>query len=261
MQSRAWRVACACLVAGAWLPASAGAEEPAKKNIEPALQEQIATDRDAQASQKRVDETADATRDLLQQYRNYLSEKQSLDEYTKQLAVQVSSQRDEIEFVQKQLVDIETTQREVMPLMQRMLETLVQFVELDLPFQIEERHKRVRGLQDMMGKADVTVSEKYRRIVEAYQIETEYGRTIEAYEGELAGTPPRTVRFLRLGRIALLYQTLDGEETGYWDAEKKQWVVDGSYRDAVRKGFAVADKAGAPDLLEAPVPAPKDTKS
>jgi hypothetical protein len=114
----------------------------------------------------------------------------------------------------------------------------------------------------MMGRADVSISEKYRRILEAYQIETEYGRTLEAYQGELgSGEGARTVRFLRLGRIALLYQTMDGKETGYWNASTKAWVVDDSYRGAVRHGFAVADKAGAPDLLIAPVPAPVAAKA
>jgi hypothetical protein len=109
----------------------------------------------------------------------------------------------------------------------------------------------------MMKSADVTISEKYRRIVEAYQIEIEYGRTLEAYQGELGqGAEARTVRFLRIGRVALLYQTPDARETGYWDAGQKQWVTDDSYRAAVKRGFAVADKVGAPDLLIAPVPAP-----
>ena len=243
-------------VAAALLLAATATAEP-EKTIEPALREQIATDRDAAASQQRVDETSDQTRDLLLQYRQYLSETQSLDAYSKQLAIQVDSQTNEIEFVGKQLLEIENTAREVMPLMQKMLDTLARFVELDVPFQLEERSKRVAGLKEMMTRADVTISEKYRRIIEAYQIETDYGRTLEAYQGELAGgAEPRTVRFLRLGRVALMYQTLDGEETGYWDAQQKKWVADDSYRSAVKKGFAVANKEGAPDLLEAPVPAP-----
>src|SRR5215813_7053719 len=198
---------------------------------------------------------------MLLQYRQYLKETQSLRQYREQLTAQVQSQTSEIEFLKQQLAGIETTAREVMPLMQKMLDTLDRFVKLDLPFQLEERSKRVASLRDAMARADVTISEKYRRIVEAYQIEADYGRTLEAYQGDLGtGADARTVRFLRVGRVALLYQTLDGEETGYWDASpsQKKWVEDDSYRSAVRRGFAVADKASAPDLLTVPVPAPSE---
>jgi len=120
----------------------------------------------------------------------------------------------------------------------------------------------VQGLKDMMGRADVTISEKYRRILEAYQVELDYGRTVEAYEGELAGEgDPRTVQFLRVGRVTLLYQTLDGRETGYWDAERKGWVVASEYGASFQEGIAVARKSRAPEMLMLPVPVPKEAQS
>jgi hypothetical protein len=160
--------------------------------------------------------------------------------------------------INKQLEEVETTSREVTPLMQRMLDTLGEFVALDIPFLLEERNHRVETLKQMMGRADVTISEKYRRILEAYQIEEDYGRTIEAYEAKLGeGADARTVQFLRVGRVALLYQTIDGRETGYWDAQKKGWVVDNDYRRSFKEGLAVAKKLRAPEMLLVPVPAPK----
>jgi chromosome segregation ATPase len=255
------RALAAALAAASALAQGAEAQEP-RKSLEPLVQEQVTADDAAVASQDRVDAISDETREMLLQYRQYLKEAKSLREYREQLEAQVESQAAEIEFVKQQLVEIETTARDVMPLMNRMLDTLERFVNLDLPFQLEERHKRVASLREAMDRADVTISEKYRRIVEAYQIETDYGRTLEVYQGELGeGADARTVRFLRLGRVALLYQTLDGEETGYWDAAQKKWVEDNSYRSAVRHGFAVADKSSAPDLLTAPVPAPTESRS
>jgi hypothetical protein len=113
-----------------------------------------------------------------------------------------------------------------------------------------------------MSRADVTISEKYRRIVEAYQVELEYGRTIEAYEGELAGGgESRTVQFLRVGRVSLLYQTLDGRETGYWDAQARRWVVSDDYARDFEEGVAVARKSRAPEMLLVPVPPPKESRS
>jgi len=251
--------ALAAALALASIAAPGAGAEGEKKSIEPAVKEQVAADAASIASQDAIDKLSDETRDMLLQYRQYLKEAQSLRQYREQLASQVQSQTSEIEFLKQQLAEIDTTAREVLPLMQKMLDTLERFVDLDLPFQLDERHKRIASLRDAMASADVAISEKYRRIIEAYQIEADYGRTLEAYQGELgSGADARTVRFLRVGRVALLYQTLDGEETGYWDASQKKWVEDDSYRSAVRRGFAVADKASAPDLLTVPVPAPSE---
>src|ERR1051325_3633047 len=176
--------------------------------------------------------------------------------------MQVKSQSERMANMKRQLGEIENTQRNVLPLMQRMIDTLEQFVKLDVPFLIEERTKRVANLKQILGRADVSTSEKYRRILEAYQIETEYGRTLEAYEGKLGeGDKARTVQFVRLGRISLMYQTPDGKETGYWDAANKKWVEDSSYAHDVKEAIRVAKKQGAPDLLWAPVPAPVAVKS
>jgi hypothetical protein len=226
------------------------------------MDEQMGTDSEARASQARIDALDDETQKLLSEYRKALADTESHSAYADQLEAQIRSQTDELAEIERQLLEIETTSREVFPLMQRMLETLEQFVGLDVPFLIEERTNRVATLGQMMTRADVTISEKYRRILEAYQVEMDYGRTIEAYEGELDGVGgARTVQFLRVGRVSLLYQTLDGAETGYWDATKKSWVVDSSYAPGFKEGVAVAKKSRAPEMLIVPVPAPKEARS
>ena len=195
---------------------------------------------------------------MLQKYNLLVAEAESMTNYSDQLQLQVKDQNDAIASYNQQLIDIEHTAREVMPMMQRMLDQIDRFVELDIPFLLDERRDRIQKLKDVMGKADVAISEKYRRIVEAYQIELDFGRTLESYEGKLQGdSAGRTVRFLRIGRVALLYQTLDGEETGYWDKEKKAWEVDNEYREAVKEGIEVATKQGAPELLGRRSPRPR----
>jgi hypothetical protein len=249
-------LACAALFAPARLLAQ---DTP----LERAVEAQIGVDEAAKAAQARVDGLDDETQKLLSEYRRALADAESYGAYADQLEVQVASQRDELAEMDRQLLEVETTSREVLPLMQTMLATLERFVALDVPFLAEERSRRVTTLKDMMGRADVTISEKYRRIAEAYQVELDYGRTIEAYEGELAGEgeDARTVQFLRVGRVTLLYQTLDGAETGYWDAGQKRWVVDDSYAHSFAEGVGVAKKARAPEMLIVPVPAPAESRS
>lgn len=231
----------------------------AAQALDRAVKEQMGADEEARASQAKIDQLDDQTQKMLGEYRRALADAESYETYAKQLTAQVTSQNEELADIERQLGEVDTTSREVLPLMLRMLDTLEQFVALDLPFLPEERANRIALLKQMMNRADVTISEKYRRILEAYQVELDYGRTLEAYEGKLGtGDATRTVQFLRVGRVALLYQTLDGKETGYWDAEKKTWVGDDSYRHTFKDGIAVAKKQRAPEMLLVPVPAPKE---
>ncbi len=230
--------------------------------LEQTLQAQIQVDRAAAQSQQRVNEIRDQTLDAAGQYAQAMTEAESYEQYNEQLEAQVQSQVDEIASIEQQLLDIETTNREVQPLMQNMVQALEQFIKLDVPFLIRERTNRVNNLKEMMARADVSISEKYRLIMEAYQIELEYGRTLETYEGLLnAGNQTRTVQFVRLGRVSLMYRTLDGAESGYWNAKDRQWVVDNSYAEAINQAISVANQEGAPELLTVPVPAPEEAQT
>ncbi len=259
-QARKATRALALLALAAALLEQARAAEPEK--LRTIVGEETRAVNEAADSQARVNGLDDATQKMLAEYRQLTAKTDSMKIYSEQLAAQIPSQNQELESIERQLQEVETTQREVLPMMQKMLDTLGQFVALDVPFLADERQKRIATLTEMMDRADVTISEKYRRIVEAYQIEMEYGRTLEAYEARLGeGDQARTVQFLKVGRIALMYQTLDRKETGYWDADAKKWVVDNEYRHAFAENLAVAKKQGAPDLLIVPVPAPKQGKS
>jgi septal ring factor EnvC (AmiA/AmiB activator) len=237
----------------ALLTAAPASTQTAKVNT--VISEQVKTEEAARASQKRVEQLDEETTKMLADYRQMLAESTSLKNYNEQLAAQVKSQDEQVADMTHQLTQIETTSREVLPMMDKMLATLDQFVKLDVPFLIEERSNRVAQLKDMMTRADVSTSEKYRRIVEAYQIEMEYGRTIEAYQGKVGD---KTVDFLRAGRVSLMYQTLDGKETGYWDANEKTWKKDDDYGDSIRAGLKVAKKQAAPDFVTVAVRAPKE---
>jgi hypothetical protein len=257
--TRITRTLASIVVAGV---VAVAAQQASAQSLDNAIATQGEADKAAASSQKRINEIRDRLQDAASRYASAVADAESLEKYNSQLDKQVKAQRDEVSSIETQLLEIETTSREVQPLMQRMVDTLQKFVSLDTPFLLAERTSRVQTLQDIMPRADVTISEKYRRIIEAYQIELEYGRTLESYDGLLgSGQDARTVSFVRLGRVALLYQTLDGTETGYWDADKKDWVVDNSYAAAVAEARRVAKKDGPPNLLTVPVPAPKEARS
>lgn len=218
----------------------------------------LAANESAAKSQVRIDKLSEDTDKLVGEYRSVLQRIDALRVYNRQMDQLVASQVEEMASTRRQIDEVELVGREVTPLMLAMIEALDEFVGLDMPFLSEERTGRIAGLRALMARADVTNAERYRRIMEAYQIENEYGRTIEAYQGELdVSGATRQVDFLRIGRIAFLYQTLDGAETGVWDQSNGTWTDASDYRSSVRKGLRMARKQAAPDLLRLPVPTPE----
>ena len=238
----------------------AGFVTPAAAQLQEALTQQVAADNEAAQNQQELNGIRERTQDAQAREEQASAEAESLERFNRQLEEQVEVQETELASIARQLVEIETTNREVQPLMQQMVEALDRFVQLDVPFLLDERTIRVNKLKNLMDRADVTISEKYRSILEAYQIELDYGQTFEWYEGVLGHGDDRTVIFARLGRVSLMYRTLDGSEAGYWDAQKKAWVADASYAEAIEAAINVARGEGD-DLLTVPVPPPQEVRS
>ncbi len=209
--------------------------------------------------QKRIDALDDQTRDMLNEYRQTMTQVTDLAAYNEQLQGLVATQRVELAEYERKFNDIEVTKRRILPLIVRMIEVLEEFVGIDIPFLEKERDARIVALKELMQRPEVPTSEKYRRVSEAYQIELEYGHTIEAYEGEITiGGETRTVNFLRFGRLGLYYMTLDGLEIGHWDNETDQWAQLGDeYRQPLDRAIRIARKQLPPDLIRLPVNAPE----
>jgi len=243
------------IAAAAYLAAPAGLAPAA--DLQVALDQRTQANQAAKESQKRVDEISDQTDAMLIDYRAALKQIDSLNVYNGQMRELITSQEEELASLQEQVDRVELVARAVTPLMAKMVAALETFVRLDMPFLPEEREQRISELKELMARADVTNSEKYRRLMEAYQIENEYGRTIEAYRATIDNTgSERTVDFLRVGRIALVYLTLDGQEAGAWEQDTHEWVpLDSSYINGIKQGLRVARKQAAPELIRVPLPA------
>lgn len=210
---------------------------------------------DGAKSQDRVDKLDDETGKLVREYRAALIQLKSLREYNEQLDKLISGQKAEMVSIRQQIEDVTNIDRTIVPLMFRMIESLEAFVNLDVPFLIDERRERVANLRALMDRSDASPAEKYRKILEAYEIENEYGRTIEAYEGDMeVDGETRRVSFLRMGRVSLVYQTLDAEVSGVWSQSTKSFVdLDGDFDTEIRSALRVAKQQAAPDLLSIPL--------
>ena len=209
--------------------------------------------------QTKVDSVADQTEKIVNDYRAETKVVDGLRVYNALLQTQLNNQEAEMAALSESIGNIALIERQIIPLMVRMLDALEEFIALDTPFLMKERTGRIVRLREMMERSDVTAAEKLRRVIEGYQIENDYGRTIEAYRGSTdVGGKELEVDFLRIGRIALLYQTIGGATTGAWDNTTRSYIElpPATYQTQVQQGLKIARKEVAPDLLIVPVAAP-----
>jgi hypothetical protein len=238
-------------------PGAAGAA-----NLDKPMTVRTAGNTESAKSQARIDQSSEETDRLAAEYREVLAQIESLRIYNEQLSQLLASQDTELAGLRRDIENVTVIGRQVTPLMLQMVEALEGFVALDVPFLPNERQRRVDNLKEMMDRADVTDAEKYRAILEAYQVENDYGRTLGAYRGDLQTEgEPITVDYLRLGRVALVYMTLDERQAGVWDQKQGLWVtLPAEYRSSIRKGLRMARKQAAPDLIRLPIPAAEDAR-
>ncbi len=230
-----------------------------EKALTTSLAEQKASDQASAQSQKKIAQMADQTTELLGEYRLALQKLDRVKIYNNHLQTLVNDQENEKANIQRQLTDFQEVQTDIVPLMFDMIDSLDRFIAADLPFNLTERRDRVERLREMMDESEITISEKYRKIMEAYQIEVAFGRDMEAVVGDLpSGGETRKVEFLRIGRILLAYQTANKEETGFWNKNTGQWEpLPDEYRSAITDGLRIARKQSAPNLLKLPINGPE----
>jgi hypothetical protein len=239
------------------LPAGYAAAQDTERLLESTLSAQAQTDTAAQRSQQAVTRLAEEGSEYFADYRVAIQQLDQIKVYNANLERLVADQEREKVSLGQQLDDFENVEQGIVPLMYELVASLKTFVSLDMPFLQNERVGRVERLETNLERSDLTVSEKYRQIMEAYQIETSYGRNIEAYPGTLEiDGQERKVDLLRIGRIVLAYQTPDHSETGYWNKNEGTWSrLDDRFRRPVTEGIRIARKQAAPGLLELPLSA------
>ena len=234
---------------------------PAKAQVlEASKQEVMTAQAEGAQAQERINQLDDQTAALESEYKAVLQQLETLRIYNNQLRELIAAQEEEIAVTQRDIDRVTTIDREVVPLMLRMVDGLDQFVELDVPFLIDERRARINNLRALMQRADASPAEKFRRVLEAYQIENEYGRTIEGYRGVVNTADGRqiTVDFLRVGRVALYYKTLDDEQLARWSQDTRQWEnIDSGFVTPIKQALSIAREQAAPDLLLLPIDAPE----
>ena len=206
-------------------------------------------------TQEQIVKLDETTRILLADYQSTTKEFESLKLYNDQVQKIINSQIEEIENIILKIDELDKTNQRIVPLMLKMIEGLENFILLDLPFLMTERSTRVQNLKNTMDRGDISTSEKFRLITEAYKTELEYGRTIETYRDNILIDGVETsADFLRVGRIALTYLTVDGNKGGYWDTQASSFMkASSSIRRATGDALKIASKQAPPALIKIPL--------
>jgi hypothetical protein len=214
----------------------------------------------AKASQAKIDRLADETASLLSDYKTVMKQVDGLKVYNARLERQIANQERRIKDIDESIAEASVIQRQIPPLVVRMLDGLEQFINFDMPFDLDTRLGNIEAVRANMDRSDVTSAEAFRQVLELYSIELQYGRGIESYSDTIMlNGADREVDILRIGRVALVYQSTDGAETGAWNKDSQSWeqLSAGDYAAAVRKGVRIAKKQATIELLNMPVSAPE----
>lgn len=225
------------------------------QGVEDVVAQQEQLQRDAQESQQRIEALDDESLAMLAAYNREQERYEDLTTYNENLRQLLANQAIEKQRFAAELAEVEVVRQAIVPLMVEMVDVLEQFIELDQPMLVRERSARLETLKSVLTRSDVDISEKYRRVIESYQIEAEYGQSLEVYEGPISlDGKALTVDFLRVGRVGLYFLSLDREEAGIWNPATSSWYkLDNRYLDAMDYAVRVAREQAPPNLIELPL--------
>lgn len=211
------------------------------------------------ASQKRIDKLSEDTEKVISKYHQQRKSVEVLKKFNDRLRRTLKAQEVAMLKLERSIEDASLIERQIVPLMLRMISGLDKFIEADIPFKLEERRGRVDRIRGYLTNANIAAAERFRQVLDAYATENNYGKTIDVYSEELdlAGSK-RTVNVLQVGRAGLYYQTIDGSESGYWDKNAKQWsTLDASHNEGIAQAIRISQGKAPKDLMTLPIVAPE----
>lgn len=223
--------------------------------LAPSLNEAQKLHADGARSQQKIDQAREQTDQLLQEYRQLSEELQQLEINYQQMTEIHRQQQDSVGSLEQQLAQVSQTENDIVPMLFAMIDWLEQSVIDDLPFYEQERQERIERLKRTIVAPDLTLTERYRQVMEAYQIESEYGYTLDTHASDIKfNGEQRRVNILRTGRVGLFFESLDGHYGGRWDVPQQKWLaVDGDSLQNIKLGILIARKQRPQALLTLPL--------
>ena len=214
----------------------------------------------AAASQQNINRLSSSASSLFEEFKLESDNLEALLVLNANWRRQIAIQEQEVETIAESVAEVRNVTQELPLLMNRMIAGVEQFIELDMPFHLDDRRARIQFVRDAIDNPNVSTAERFRQILVLFQTENAYGRTRETYSTTLTlDGVERDVDMLRVGRVSLVFQTKDRELTGAWDPQARQWVTldPAEYRTAIRSAINVASGMVAPAIIDLPIVAPE----
>ena len=207
-------------------------------------------------TQKTIDTLSDTRRVLFEEYDSLSRELASLSAHNAQLNRMLDDLDEQQRAGEQSLEKLSDTRREILPLLLAMMDWLEQLAQADLPFRVEQHRHELTELRRSLDRGDLDIGTRYQRVLEHYAQAVATGRRVEVHSGILPGGTSQVVDFLKVGRLALYYQSPDGKDSAYWDAARQQWqtLADDEGR-SLANALRIVRKEAPPGLLHLPLPA------
>jgi hypothetical protein len=235
-------------------PAAFGKAKPKK------VQEKMAgaIEREAQA-QKKADDWSVSKEDLINEIRDLKTRVTWLQYQRQKHETYVQGLKDNIAQLEAKKLEARKVREQLEPYLEEVVDRLEKFIVADLPFLSEERQQRLMFLRNTMNDYHLSLGEKLRRVFEALQVEATYGKMVTASEATLdIGGSETQVTILRLGRVAMFYQSLNGEKIGRWNREAKKWEpLSKDFERDIRRALEMARRERSVQLIQLPLGAVK----
>ena len=194
--------------------------------------------RRAEQVQQQINQLDDERSDMVGEFRTLLQRKTAAELYARQQAAAVESQEREIASLTDQLSRVDEITSQTVPMLETLIDDLDAFIDADLPFRLEERKDRIARLREYLVDPNVSVTERYRQIMDAYTAEMEVGRKTDTWKETISVDDKEvTVDMVLFGRVALVYMDPTGRYAKRYDRETSSWV------DLERKYKADSEKA------------------
>ncbi|MBN2645079.1 MAG: DUF3450 domain-containing protein [Desulfuromonadaceae bacterium] len=235
-----------------WLCAWTVCAEDFPHQVEAPLQRSLALQ---QQTQQQADSWEQEKQQLLREYEQLQQQQRQLEQRRDSLLGQTRECTAQIAEAERAIREAKRLTSESQPFLEQSVVRLRQAVAEDLPFLTPERTERLERLQQAIDDPQLAAGEKYRRLMESLQIEADYGRSVEVSQQNLSLAGQNALmNVLRVGRLALFAQSLDGRRGAFYDVALARWQpLDERWQSELQRALAMGSKQRPVDLTTLPL--------